>query len=204
MIFKDFTEIPQGDKGKLVQAAVAPRPIAWVTTQDASGVVNLAPFSYFSMLSPEHLHISILRKKGEMKDTARNLATTKEAVFHTVSRGQLEAMDLSSKPLAANESEIDLIGATLVESSKVTVPGMQDALMRIEAKVLEHNELQAIDQDKIIADVFTLQVVGVHIVPELLDPKTGYVATKQLHMVARMAGPEYAEVSLIEDFTRAF
>ena len=60
MLF-DFTEIPAEARYKLLVSTVTPRPIAWVVSQDSSGLVNAAPFSFFnamSMVSPGSREVS--------------------------------------------------------------------------------------------------------------------------------------------------
>lgn len=64
---------------KFLTGSIIPRPIAFVTTQSSNGIVNAAPFSYFNIVSanPPMISISVQRKSGEMKDTARNIMEKK-------------------------------------------------------------------------------------------------------------------------------
>ena len=71
---------------KFLIGSIIPRPIAFVTTQSEDGVVNAAPFSYFNIVSsnPPMISVSVQRRNGMMKDTARNATNGKEFVVHIV------------------------------------------------------------------------------------------------------------------------
>ena len=73
---------------RLLVGMVVPRPVAWVTTLSSSGVLNLAPFSAFTFVSPKPpmIAISVGQKAGTYKDTARNILATEEFVVHITDR----------------------------------------------------------------------------------------------------------------------
>ncbi len=100
----------KNDIYKLMSQTIIPRPIAWIVTED-DGVVNIAPFSYFTGLSgePACVMVSIGHKNdGTPKDTLLNLRKHKKCTLCMVEEDALEAMHLSSKSLPHNESESDL------------------------------------------------------------------------------------------------
>nr|WP_251420949.1 MULTISPECIES: flavin reductase family protein [Lactococcus] len=99
---------------KLISGLVVPRPIAWLTTQNSQGLVNAAPFSFFNVVSKEPVIVSIAMT--EMKDSVRNLLEREEGVIHLVNTDNVEAMNKTSAPLAANESEVEKFGINLTES----------------------------------------------------------------------------------------
>ncbi|WP_252899125.1 flavin reductase family protein [Lactococcus fujiensis] len=68
---------------KLMSGSIIPRPIAWVTTQNRSGLVNVAPFSFFNVVSSQPPLVSIAFTAK--KDTFNNIMATKEAVIHLIS-----------------------------------------------------------------------------------------------------------------------
>ena len=82
----DPADLPAEACYRLMTGVVVPRPIAWVTTVSPAGVVNLAPFSHFTFVSPKPpmVAISIGRKGGVYKDTARNILATEEFVVPVV------------------------------------------------------------------------------------------------------------------------
>jgi len=94
---------------KLMSQSVIPRPIAWVVTEQ-NGVVNVAPFSYFTGLSsnPPTMLFSVGHKSdGTPKDTLRNLRETKKCTVCIASDAQLEPLHFSSKELGAEVSEAE-------------------------------------------------------------------------------------------------
>ena len=105
----DYEKTSPTDIYKLMSQSVIPRPIAWVVTE-SGGVVNVAPFSYFTGLSsnPPTLLFSVGHKSdGTPKDTLRNLRETKKCTVCIASVEQLEHLHLSSKELAAHVSEAE-------------------------------------------------------------------------------------------------
>ncbi|WP_345972893.1 flavin reductase family protein [Sulfurimonas diazotrophicus] len=98
-----------GDIYKLMSQTIIPRPIAWVVTE-SSGVVNVAPFSYFTGLSsnPPTMLFSVGHKSdGTPKDTLRNLRETRKCTVCIASEAQLEHLHFSSKELEAHVSETE-------------------------------------------------------------------------------------------------
>lgn len=90
-----------------MKGSVIPRPIAWITTLNEIASVNLAPFSFFNVISPTLLAVSFQKTNDKQKDTFLNLVREKEAVIHIVDESLLEVMDQTSASLAVNESEVD-------------------------------------------------------------------------------------------------
>ncbi|OQX73396.1 MAG: flavin reductase [Campylobacteraceae bacterium 4484_4] len=100
---------------KLMSQSIIPRPIAWIVTED-EGVVNVAPFSYFTGLSsnPPTVIVSVGHKSdGSPKDTLRNLRKRGRCTLCLVDEAHLEAMHLSSKEMAAERSEAEAFGIGL-------------------------------------------------------------------------------------------
>lgn len=121
----NFEEQELTQRYKLMSQLVIPRPIAWVVTE-SNGVVNMAPFSYFSPLSsnPPTMMVSVgHRSDGTPKDTLRNLRETKNCVICMVDEDQLEPMHYSSKALEPAESESEHFN---IETEKIleTFPPM--------------------------------------------------------------------------------
>src|SRR6201982_476348 len=94
-------------------SVVVPRPIAWVTTVDQKGSVNLAPFSFFNAFGanpPVVVFSPTLRRDGSKKDTLRNLEATGEFVLNAAVESLAEKMNLCSKELPYGQSEAELAG----------------------------------------------------------------------------------------------
>jgi len=110
----------KGDIYKLMSQTIIPRPIAWIVTED-DGIVNVAPFSYFTGLSsaPATVLVSIGHKSdGTPKDTLANLRKHKRCTLCMVEEGDLEKMHYSSKALGHEESEANAFGITTKREKK--------------------------------------------------------------------------------------
>ena len=108
MIF-DLDNSEVNDRYKLMAQTIIPRPIAWVVTED-SGIINIAPFSYFIGLSssPATVLISIGHKSdGRPKDTLANIRKNKKCTICMVDEKNLEKMHFSSKELNKDLSEAE-------------------------------------------------------------------------------------------------
>ncbi|MED1738719.1 flavin reductase family protein [Bacillus swezeyi] len=181
---------------KLMSGAVVPRPIAFVTTASSvNGVVNAAPFSFFNVISadPPLLSISVGRTQdGEMKDTARNAAESKEFVVHIVDENIAEDMNQTAAALPAHQSELDLTDLTTIESDQVSVPGIREARVRFECKLERHLTFQN-DQAETVNDLLIGRIVCFHLADEVYDAEKGYIRTDALRPIARLAGNDYAK-----------
>ncbi|MFO1445062.1 flavin reductase family protein [Bacillus sp. Bva_UNVM-123] len=177
---------------KLLVGSVIPRPIAFVTTLSDDGVLNGAPFSYFNIVSsnPPMISLSIQRLEGKQKDTARNILKKKEFVIHIVDEQNVEKINKTAAQLPPHESEIELAGLTKVESTKINVPGVKQAKIRMEC-ILEH-ALELGDKDHPGCDLIIGKVIQFHVENDLYD--NGRIDAKGLAAVSRLAGSNYAKI----------
>ncbi len=109
---------------RLLISLIVPRPIAWVTSISTDGVVNAAPYSFFSGVRSKPPVISISAGQGRHgeKDTPRNVAATGEFVVNLVSEEQAEQMNRTATEYPYGVSEPDEIGIELAPSGTVSVP----------------------------------------------------------------------------------
>src|SRR5690349_8211016 len=117
---------------------ITPRPIAWVSSISADGVTNLAPFSFFQGVcaSPPTLLFSVANnRRGEKKDTIRNIEAVPEFVVNVVSYELREQMNRSSALLAYGESEFDFAGVTAAPSELVGPPRVAQAPVSFECRL---------------------------------------------------------------------
>ena len=108
-MIKNYKDIDAATRFKLVSNTVVPRPIAWIVTVD-EGIVNAAPFSYFTPLSsdPATLLVAIGEKEdGSQKDTLSNILKNKKATICFVNKDNKEEMYNCALPLDKNESETE-------------------------------------------------------------------------------------------------
>src|SRR5437588_2433463 len=136
----DVETTPALEVYRALVGIVTPRPIAWVTSVDAEGRVNLAPFSFFNAFGanpPVVVFSPTLRRDGSRKDTLRNVEATGEFVLNAAVEALAEQVNLSSKELPYGQSEVDLARLTLRPSLKVKPPRLAETPVHLECKVLQ-------------------------------------------------------------------
>lgn len=190
MIEKDLRSLSEQEVYKLLTGTIVPRPIAFVTSLSEKGVLNGAPFSYFSIVStkPPIISLSIQRKGGVMKDTARNILSQKEFVVHGVDKKNLTAVNGSAASLPPEESEIEKTGLSIKGSTKISVPGVSEAKVRMECMLYDHLEIK--EDGKTTADLLLGKVVYAHLSEEIHEE--GRIRMDAYDPVARLAGPYYS------------
>lgn len=185
-------ELTQKENYKLLIGSVIPRPIALVTTQSDSGLLNIAPFSFFNIVSsnPPILSIAVQRVNGEPKDTARNILQNKEAVVHIVDTDNVEDANQTAALLGPDESEMDRTEFETVNSVEVSVPGLKQSKVRFEAVLKEYVVIKNGDQP--VSDLLLLEIKYYHFDEAIYD--NGYIIKDELGAVSRLAGNDYAEI----------
>lgn len=168
----------------LITALVVPRPIAWVSTISEAGVVNLAPHSYFNVISsnPWVLHFT---STGE-KDTLRNVQATGEFVINTVGRDLVEEMNFTSGDFPPDESELEWAGLEPAPSVHVKPPRVARAPASFECTL---NEIVSKGNGHMIfGDVVLLHIDESVFTDGRIDP--GIVKP-----VGRLSGSQYTDAS---------
>jgi len=185
MLF-DFDKIPAQDRYKLLVSTVGPRPIAWVVTQDANGVTNAAPFSFFNAVSgdPPLVIIGIGgRKPGDAKDTGNNIRETGQFVVNMVSDANAEAMNITAIDFPAGVDEIKEAGLTTLPSSKIKVPRIAESPVAFECERFMNIDL-GIDRTLIIG-----KVLAVHVHDDaVLNAERCYIDNEKLDLIGRLHG----------------
>ena len=195
MINLSASELSPHEQYKLLSGSIIPRPIAWITTQNTAGLINLAPFSFTTGISNQLplLSVAILRERQAPKDTAANLLARHEAVVHMVSTDLTKAMNQTAARLAPDQSELTLIDLPLIPSTEIQVPGLQAARIRFETSLYQYVPIR--DAAGIImTDLFILEIRQFHFAETVLDLPTLHVNPAALAPIARLAGPNYAEL----------
>jgi len=168
---------------------VTPRPIAWVTTLSPTGVVNLAPFSFFNAFGanpPVVVFSPTLTRTGAKKDTLRNIEANGEFVVHSSVAALAEKVNLTSKEVAPDVSEIELAGLHTLPSLKVKPPRVAEAPTAFECKVIQ---IVPVGNGPISANLIIGEIVAMHIADSVLD-EAGRVDPRKLQTVARL-GQDY-------------
>ena len=149
----------KADNYKLLTNLVVPRPIAWITSQDADGVVNLAPFSFFNAICADPIYLVVSvghRDGGAPKDTARNILAGGEFVVHMITEDLFDAMNLSAADFPPEQSEVSAAGLQLAPSARVRVPRLAGAQVGMECRL--HSSQALGDNTLIIGEVVMFHV----------------------------------------------
>ncbi|QCR30893.1 flavin reductase family protein [Lysinibacillus sp. SGAir0095] len=178
---------------KILKGTIIPRPIAFVTTISDEKIVNGAPFSYFNIVAayPPMISLSIQREGGNIKDTTRNIKFNGEFVVHIVDQDNVAKVNETAAPLPYNESELELADMTQVPSEEISVPGIMEAKVRMECKLVKTVPLEK--NNHIVCDLLIGEVVHFHL-DEGIYETNGRITAEKLNPVSRLAGAEYAKL----------
>jgi flavin reductase (DIM6/NTAB) family NADH-FMN oxidoreductase RutF len=156
----------KADNYKLLTNLVVPRPIAWITSVSQTGVINLAPFSFFNGVGSDPLYIVVSvgnRDMGAPKDTARNIETAGEFVVNLVTEDLLDAMNISAADFPPDQSELIAAGLHTSPSVRVKAPRLAKSQASLECKLFQSLPLGA--NTLIIGEVVMFHVAD-HLVGE--------------------------------------
>lgn len=173
-------------------AIVGPRPIGWISSQNAQGQLNLAPYSFFNAFNytPPIIGFSSIGAK----DSLRNIQQTGEFVWNLVTRPLAEQMNQSCANVPPEVSEFDLTGLTPVASRCVKVPRVAESPVSFECRLTQVLQLQGVDGVPVPTWLVLGEVVGVHIARHLLTD--GIYNTAAAQPVLRGGGPaDYFEIT---------
>lgn len=179
----------------LLQGTVAPRPIAFASTVDKAGNVNLSPFSFFNLFSanPPILVFSPSRRvrDNSTKHTLDNVLEVPEVVIHIVGYDRVEQMSLASTEYPKGVDEFKKSGLTPVKSDLVTPPRVKEAAVAMECKV---NEVKALGTGGGAGNLVICEVIAIHINESILD-ENGAIDPFKLSPVARLGGSWYSRIT---------
>jgi len=162
-------------------AIVGPRPIGWISSRDAKGNVNLAPYSFFNAFN-YHPPLIGFSSTG-WKDTVRNIQETGEFVWNLATMDIAQAMNATSATVPHEVDEFTLAGLTQVPSRLVNVPRVGESRVTFECKLSEIIQLKGADGKKAEAWLTLGEVVAVHIDKALI--KDGVYQTAEAHPILR-------------------
>jgi flavin reductase (DIM6/NTAB) family NADH-FMN oxidoreductase RutF len=180
------------------KAIVAPRPIGWISTIDAQGRHNLAPYSFFAALASNPPIVGF-SSEGR-KDTPANAMATREFVFNLVTAPLALAMNATSAHVPHGVNEFDLSGLEMAPCKLVRPGRVARSPAALECKVVHTLELHDVDGQPTDRHVVIGQVVGVHIDERYL--KDGRFDTAAAQPLARCGYRDYATVTEIFELLR--
>ena len=175
---------------QLMANSVTPRPIAWISSLSATGTLNLAPYSFFTVAScnpPVLLVTQVNPRNRRNKDTLTNLQATKECVINIVSTNCLEIMNASCADYPPDVSEFDAVGIECIESLKVKPAGVKASLVRFECQL---REIIPISELPTGGTMMLLNVVNIFVSDELNGEQL--IAPELLDTLGKLGGDNYA------------
>ena len=174
-----------------LKAIVAPRPIGWISTLDAQGRPNLAPYSFFNMIqtSPP----MVMFGSDGLKHTVANAIATGEFVFNLATRTLFDAMNASSATLEEGSDEFAHAGLEAAPGRLVRAPRVAASPASLECRVLQSLELLGLDGKPTGGLLVIGQVVGVHIAEGAL--RDGQFDMVAAGTIARCGYRDYAQVT---------
>lgn len=179
----------------MLSSVVVPRPMAWVSTVNNEGIVNISPFSFFAPIAKDPPRIMFIISKQrskygqELKDTHRNIRESGEFVVHIPSADQAELVDQSADFYEPHISEAEVLKLKTVPSDIVKVPRLVDVPAAMECVV---------DQIITLDEGWLWMIVGkvkmFHVKDEIFDANTGIVDSYALNPLMRIGNPYYATI----------
>lgn len=189
-MFYDPRTEPHGLAHTPVNALVAPRPIGWITTMDANGTVNLAPYSFFNLVSG--YPPIVIFSAQENKHSQANAEATGEFVYNMATWDLREEMNASSADFTGGESEPDRLGLEMIASRSVKPPRVKRSPVHFECKYLQTVELFGSDGKRNRSSIVIGEVVGIHIDDSLIAD--GKVDITKAKPIARLGYMDYCVV----------
>ena len=200
MTIVDASELPGRRAYRLLVDCVVPRPIAWVSTIDAAGRVNLAPFSFFQAVGaePPSVIVSIGRHRdGAYKDTGVNLRATGEAVVNVVTDDLAEVMNLTAGEQPFGVDELALAGLTPAPCRHVAAPRVAESPVSLECRLTQEVQIGDTENAYFIA---VLEVLAFHVRDDLYDD--GRIDPRRLRPLGRLGGNAYAHPGEVFEMER--
>jgi flavin reductase (DIM6/NTAB) family NADH-FMN oxidoreductase RutF len=174
---------------KLMAGVIVPRPIGWTSTITPDGRDNLAPFSFFMMItsSPPHIAISVGARDGETKDTLRNIRESGDFVINIVSADIGPQMAITAAEWPPEVNEFEKAGVTAVASDVVKARRVSESPANLEC---EARQIFPVGGPPYGAHLVIAEVVRIHLRDELLLERER-IDLPNLHAVGRLTGDWY-------------
>lgn len=175
--------------------AVGPRPIAFASTVDQQGNVNLAPFSFFNLFSvnPPVVVFAPSRsvREGQEKDTLLNLHEVGEAVVNVVTHDMVHQVSLASASYPRGVSEFVKAGFTPVPSERVRPPRVKESPVQMECVV---RDIIGLGGGRGAGNLVVSEIVLLHVDERIMDDR-GRIDPQKIDLVARLGGDYYCRAA---------
>ena len=192
----DPEALPVAERYGLLISLVAPRPIAWVSTVDAEGRANLAPFSFFTGITASPMTVCFCpanHRDGRKKDTLANIEATGEFVINVVGEDLAERMNRTSTEFPPGVSEFEQAGLTPEPSAKVRPPRVKESPSQLECHTLQ---IVRVGEGPLAGNLVIGKVVHIRVSDSVW--KEGRISHRDLKPIGRLEATWYARVS--DDF----
>jgi len=186
---------------KLLTGTVIPRPIAWVATVDENGIDNLAPFSFFNVVSedPPHIMFSTVRTGNKNKDTLNNILANKQFVVNLVTEDVVEQMNTTSQSVPADVNEFQLANVTPIDSIYIKPKRVKESLVHFECEMVHHYFIEKHQNGG--ACIIIGKIITMHIDDTILM-ENHKIDLEKYKPVARLAGSNYSKLGEIFSIKR--
>lgn len=174
---------------KLLVSTIVPRPIALVTTRNANGVSNAAPFSFFNILGSEPPIVALgleanAQKQDGLKDTARNIADNGEFVVNLVDEALARSMNICGIAFPDGVEEAKVAGLTLVPGKQVLPCRIAESPVQLECRL--HTNLAIGPRRQVVIG----EVVHIHIRNDIVDQNL-HIDLDRLNVIGRLHGSDW-------------
>jgi flavin reductase (DIM6/NTAB) family NADH-FMN oxidoreductase RutF len=188
----DLEALSPADRMHFLQTAVAPRPIAFASTIDANGQVNLSPFSFFNLFSttPPILIFSPNRRVRDntTKHSWENVLQVPEVVINIVDYDMVQQVSLASCDFSKEVNEFVKAGFTEEPATLIRPPMVKESKIRIECRVLE---TKVLGNQGGSGNLVICEALRMHVDPAILDDAGKYIDQRRLNLIARLGGDWY-------------
>lgn len=193
----DLSEVEIRDRYKLLTGLVVPRPIGWIGTKRPNGTFNLAPFSFFNVVSanPPTVLFSGGRHPDRGKDSVTLAGEMGQFTVNIVSESVATAMSITSGTYGPDDDEFLIAGLTPVLGTMVDAPMVAESPANLECRTTEVLEIGGGNSRLVVGTV-----VAIHVKEAALDGTR--IVPGELAAIGRMAGTSYTTTRDIFDVIR--
>jgi flavin reductase (DIM6/NTAB) family NADH-FMN oxidoreductase RutF len=196
MLTLELNDLKTVEKQNWLQHAIAPRPIAFASTVDKAGSVNLSPFSFFNMFSskPPIIIFSPARRVRDntTKHTLQNIVEVPEVVIHICDYDMVQQVSLASCEFPKGMDEFIKAGFTKQTAQHVKPPMVKEAKVKLECKVLE---IKPLGNEGGAGNLVIAEVICMHVDESILNEDYSMIDQRKLHQVARLGANWYSVVN---------
>jgi flavin reductase (DIM6/NTAB) family NADH-FMN oxidoreductase RutF len=187
--------LPWEDAYKLAIGSIVPRPIAWVSSVSADGILNVAPFSFFNCFAANPLILGFaptFTDDRPKKDTLANVIALGEFVINIATEATLERMDATGRPYPPDADEFVIAGLTPAPAIRVRAPRVAESPINFECRL---HQLVQLGEGEGSGTLVLGHAVHVHVDDGVMDGTR--IDPILLQPVARMGGPYYARPEIL-------